>query len=92
MHTQAANIRWCVLKDVVCSKSRNLYMGRGISDDSGATGYEWASKSQMRFQARIAQVEKWSKSEQQGRGNAPREVPGVMGSIGGGSKSVRCRS
>jgi len=67
-------------------------MGRGISDDSGATGYEWASKSQMRFQARIAQVEKWSKSEQQGRGNGSRKVPGVMGSVGGGNKSVMCQS
>ena len=51
-------------------------MGCGISDDSGATGYEWASKSQTRFQARIAQVEKWSKSEQQERGHGAREVPG----------------
>jgi hypothetical protein len=33
-------------------------MGRGVSDDSGATGYEWASKSQTRFQARITQIEK----------------------------------
>ena len=76
----------------IASKSRNVFMGRGVSGDSGTTGYEWASKSQTRFQARIAQIEKWSKSEQQGRDNAAREVCGVMGSIGGGSKSVRCRS
>jgi hypothetical protein len=55
-----------------------IYTWHGVGDDYGATGCEWASKSQTRFQACIALIEKQPTIEQQGRGNAPREVPGVM--------------
>ena len=38
-------------------------MEHGIRDESGATGFEWASKSRAGFQVCTARVQKWSKSD-----------------------------